>query len=195
MPLTISTIMSCVGVGTPYFFSKPQNAAVQRADFRLPTLFDVLQRGGTMGIGVWDQLSVKYILVRLRILPKGFIPRRVHHGEGFLNQLVHNANEMIGLRQLTITHVKEPLNKSLRASAGSFSDCRRQIPLDVAMLRLRVLFLDSRKNLSSDARIDLISDSLRMAPSSQARKSSASVNPFCARAFATDALTPRSTIP
>ena len=56
----------------------------------------------------------------------------------------------------------EPLNKSLRTSAGSFSDCRRQIPFDVAMLRLRVLFLVSRKNLSTDARIDLISDSYRI---------------------------------
>ncbi len=57
--------------------------------------------------------------------------------------------------------VKETLNKSLRASAGSFSDCRCQIPLDVAMLRLRGLFLASRKNPSTDARIDLISVSLR----------------------------------
>ena len=59
-----------------------------------------------------------------------------------------------------LRHVKEPLNKSLRASAGSFSACRCQIPLDVAMLRLRGLFLDSRKNPSTDARIDLISGSL-----------------------------------
>ena len=57
--------------------------------------------------------------------------------------------------------IKEPLNKSLRASAGSFSACRCQIPLDVAMLRLRGLFLDSRKNPSTDARIDLISVSLK----------------------------------
>ena len=55
--------------------------------------------------------------------------------------------------------IKESLNKSLRTSVGSFSDCRCQIPLDVAMLRLRGLFLDSRKNPSTDARIDLISAS------------------------------------
>ena len=42
------------------------------------------------------------------------------------------------------------------ADAETFSACRRQIPLDVALLRLRVLFLDSRKNPSTDARIDLI---------------------------------------
>ena len=47
------------------------------------------------------------------------------------------------------------------ADAETFSACRRQIPLDVAMLRLRGLFLDSRKNPSTDARIDLISVSLK----------------------------------
>ena len=62
--------------------------------------------------------------------------------------------------QINSRGLKEPLNKSLRASAGSFSACRCQIPLDVAMLRLRGLFLDSRKNPSTDARIDLISVSL-----------------------------------
>ena len=63
---------------------------------------------------------------------------------------------------MILLSVKEPLNKSLRASAGTFSACRRQIPLDVAMLRLRGLFLDSRKNPSTNARIDLISVSLKI---------------------------------
>ena len=37
--------------------------------------------------------------------------------------------------------LEETLNKTLHALAGSFSVMRRQIALDVAMLRLRTIFL------------------------------------------------------
>ena len=67
---------------------------------------------------------------------------------------------VIGL-WLLIQILEEPLNKSPRTPAGSFSDCRCQSPLDVAMLRLRVLFLAIRKNPSAGSRLDLFSDSLK----------------------------------
>ena len=81
------------------FPAKTQNTAVEGVYLIALSLFDVLKRGGMVGEGVRNKFPIEHVFVFLSVLPEGLIASRVHHGKGFRDEFVHNADDVLGIRQ------------------------------------------------------------------------------------------------
>ena len=85
------------------FLAKTQNTAVEGVYLGALSLLDVLKRGGMVGEDVRNQFPVEHVFVFLSVLLEGLKASRVHHGKGFRDEFVHNANDVLGAGQLTIS--------------------------------------------------------------------------------------------